>query len=85
MMMAGRHGGGSGRCLFTATQWQELEHQALIYKYMAAGAPVPPDLLLHLRHHRDVDTAPSLAFPPHHPSHASEDYCHICPIHSYSY
>uniref|UniRef100_A0A0E0L935 Growth-regulating factor n=1 Tax=Oryza punctata TaxID=4537 RepID=A0A0E0L935_ORYPU len=67
MMMAG---GGSGRCLFTATQWQELEHQALIYKYMAAGAPVPPDLLLHLRHRAaaagDVDTVPSLAFPPHH-------------------
>ncbi|EEE65284.1 hypothetical protein OsJ_20509 [Oryza sativa Japonica Group] len=65
-------GGGSGRCLFTATQWQELEHQALIYKYMAAGAPVPPDLLLHLRHRAaaaaaaDVDTVPSLAFPPHH-------------------
>ncbi|KAF0902574.1 hypothetical protein E2562_018070 [Oryza meyeriana var. granulata] len=69
-MMAGG-GGGGGRCLFTATQWQELEHQALIYKYMAVGAPVPPDLLLNLRHHGgsgDVDTAPSLAFPSHHPS-----------------
>uniref|UniRef100_A0A0D9WN20 Growth-regulating factor n=1 Tax=Leersia perrieri TaxID=77586 RepID=A0A0D9WN20_9ORYZ len=69
MMMGGGGGGGGGRWLFTATQWQELEHQALIYKYMVAGAPVPPDLLLHLRHHHrhdDVDTAPSLAFPSHH-------------------
>ncbi|KAL5199998.1 hypothetical protein ABZP36_021201 [Zizania latifolia] len=65
-MMLG--GGGGGRCLFTATQWQELEHQALIYKYMAAGAPVPPDLLLPLRYRGDVDTVPSLAFPPHQPS-----------------
>ncbi|GMH23326.1 hypothetical protein Nepgr_025169 [Nepenthes gracilis] len=30
---------------FTASQWQELEHQALIYKHMAAGIPIPPDLL----------------------------------------
>ncbi|KAF8783939.1 hypothetical protein HU200_000113 [Digitaria exilis] len=59
MMLSG-HGGGGGRRLFTASQWQELEHQALIYKYMASGAPVPHDLVLPLR----VDTAPSLAFPP---------------------
>ncbi|XP_038889132.1 growth-regulating factor 6-like isoform X2 [Benincasa hispida] len=30
---------------FTAAQWQELEHQALIFKYMVSGIPVPPDLL----------------------------------------
>ncbi|CAI0473282.1 unnamed protein product [Linum tenue] len=30
---------------FTATQWQELEHQALIYKYMVSGVPIPPELL----------------------------------------
>ncbi|KAL9264335.1 Growth-regulating factor 4-like protein, partial [Drosera capensis] len=30
---------------FTPTQWQELEHQSLIYKYMAAGIPIPHDLL----------------------------------------
>ncbi|CAN1168798.1 Growth-regulating factor 1, partial [Linum perenne] len=34
---------------FTATQWQELEHQALIYKYMVSGLPVPPQLLSSLR------------------------------------
>ncbi|KAJ1692954.1 hypothetical protein LUZ63_009652 [Rhynchospora breviuscula] len=34
---------------FTAAQWVELEHQALIYKYLMAGVPVPPDLLLPIR------------------------------------
>ncbi|XP_009615805.1 growth-regulating factor 3-like [Nicotiana tabacum] len=40
---------------FTATQWQELEHQALIYKYMASGMPVPPDLLYTIR--RSLDSS----------------------------
>ncbi|KAL2921414.1 Growth-regulating factor 5 [Bienertia sinuspersici] len=31
---------------FTISQWQELEHQALIYKYLIAGLSVPPDLVL---------------------------------------
>ena len=30
---------------FTAAQYEELEHQALIYKYLVAGVPVLPDLL----------------------------------------
>lgn len=30
---------------FSLTQWQELELQALIYRYMLAGAAVPPELL----------------------------------------
>ncbi|XP_071699369.1 uncharacterized protein [Rutidosis leptorrhynchoides] len=30
---------------FTSTQWQELEHQALVYKYMISGIPIPNDLL----------------------------------------
>ncbi|MQL77365.1 hypothetical protein Taro_009781 [Colocasia esculenta] len=34
---------------FTASQWQELEHQALIFKYLVAGIPVPPELLLPIR------------------------------------
>ncbi|KAJ8564562.1 hypothetical protein K7X08_001022 [Anisodus acutangulus] len=38
---------------FTATQWQELEHQALIYKYMVSGMPVPPDLLYTIRRSLD--------------------------------
>ncbi|KAJ0028133.1 hypothetical protein Pint_35898 [Pistacia integerrima] len=58
---------------FSLTQWQELELQALIYRYMLAGAAVPPELLhpikksllqtpyfLHhpLQHH----------YPPYHPA-----------------
>ncbi|KAF8670240.1 hypothetical protein HU200_050772 [Digitaria exilis] len=34
---------------FTAAQYEELEHQALIYKYLVAGVQVPPDLLLPIR------------------------------------
>ncbi|XVF10164.1 hypothetical protein REPUB_Repub07fG0159100 [Reevesia pubescens] len=30
---------------FTSAQWKELERQAMIYKYMKASVPVPPDLL----------------------------------------
>ncbi|KAJ7953358.1 Growth-regulating factor [Quillaja saponaria] len=30
---------------FTVAQWQELEQQALIFKYLKAGVPVPSDLL----------------------------------------
>ncbi|XP_021909652.1 growth-regulating factor 7 [Carica papaya] len=30
---------------FTNAQWNELERQAMIYKYMMASVPVPPDLL----------------------------------------
>jgi hypothetical protein len=49
---AGMAAGGMGtavmtmRSPFTVSQWQELEHQALIYKYMVAGLPVPLDLVL---------------------------------------
>ncbi|CAM0943754.1 unnamed protein product [Alopecurus aequalis] len=76
MMLGGRAGGGvgggggmgGGRCPFTASQWQELEHQALIYKYMASGVPIPSDLLLPLRRSFLLDsalaTSPSLGFPP---------------------
>ncbi|XP_027334405.1 growth-regulating factor 7 isoform X2 [Abrus precatorius] len=31
---------------FTSAQWKELERQAMIFKYMMASVPVPPDLLL---------------------------------------
>ncbi|GAB4826120.1 hypothetical protein Ancab_008990 [Ancistrocladus abbreviatus] len=30
---------------FTAAQWKELQRQAMIFKYMMASVPVPPDLL----------------------------------------
>lgn len=36
----------SGKVLFTATQWQELERQTMIYKYIMASIPVPPQLLI---------------------------------------
>ncbi|KAD4889411.1 hypothetical protein E3N88_21484 [Mikania micrantha] len=35
--------------VFTAAQWEELEQQALIYKYMVSGVPVPSDLILSVR------------------------------------
>ncbi|TVU45259.1 hypothetical protein EJB05_04740 [Eragrostis curvula] len=34
---------------FTPSQWIELEHQALIYKYLAANSPIPPNLLIPIR------------------------------------
>jgi hypothetical protein len=37
--------------VFTAAQWAELEQQALIYKYLMAGVPVPSELLLPIRPH----------------------------------
>ncbi|XP_071730634.1 growth-regulating factor 8-like [Rutidosis leptorrhynchoides] len=40
--------GVSGRVLFTANQWQELERQTMIYKYIMASIPVPQQLLLTL-------------------------------------
>ncbi|KFK38750.1 hypothetical protein AALP_AA3G156000 [Arabis alpina] len=49
--------GNSGRTIerppFTPTQWRELEHQALIYKYMVSGVPVPPDLIVSIRRSLD--------------------------------
>ncbi|XP_071737384.1 growth-regulating factor 5-like isoform X2 [Rutidosis leptorrhynchoides] len=48
--VAGSGGGISGyRPPFTPVQWQELEHQALIYKYLVAGVPVPYDLVVPIR------------------------------------
>ncbi|CAH9076924.1 unnamed protein product [Cuscuta epithymum] len=34
---------------FTPSQWMELEHQALIYKYITANIPIPPHLLFPIR------------------------------------
>ncbi|KAG6478287.1 growth-regulating factor 4-like isoform X1 [Zingiber officinale] len=53
---------------FTAAQWQELEHQALIYKYLTAGVPVPPELLIPIR--RSFEALPGRYW--HHPALA---YC----------
>ncbi|KAK4265625.1 hypothetical protein QN277_026652 [Acacia crassicarpa] len=43
------NGGGRNRFPFTPSQWQELEHQALIFKYMASGIPIPPDLVFSIK------------------------------------
>ncbi|XP_074281599.1 growth-regulating factor 2-like isoform X2 [Silene latifolia] len=46
---------------FTAAQWKELERQAMIYKYMMASLPVPPDLLYSSF---STNLSPSSAFVP---------------------
>ncbi|XP_057970015.1 growth-regulating factor 4-like isoform X2 [Malania oleifera] len=53
---------------FTVSQWQELEHQALIFKYLMAGLPVPPDLVLPIQ--KSFESMSARFF--HHPSMA---YC----------
>lgn len=52
---------------FTASQWQELEHQALIFKYMISGMPIPPDLLYTVR--RSLDSSLSSKLLLHQPQH----------------
>ncbi|XP_010255823.1 PREDICTED: growth-regulating factor 4-like [Nelumbo nucifera] len=49
---------------FTALQWQELEHQALIFKYLMAGLPVPPELVHPIR--KSFESMSARFF--HHPS-----------------
>ncbi|PON53641.1 Growth-regulating factor [Parasponia andersonii] len=60
---------GKNRFPFTASQWQELEHQALIFKYMVSGIPIPPDLIFTIkRSYMDSAVLPSKLFP-HHSQH----------------
>ncbi|XP_074588915.1 growth-regulating factor 6-like [Curcuma longa] len=58
-MMGGGGGGGGGGCRsrypFTLSQWQELELQALVFRYMASGIPVPSDLVPCIRRRPFVD------------------------------
>jgi hypothetical protein len=81
MMSSGRAGGGAtaGRYPFTASQWQELEHQALIYKCLASGKPIPSYLMPPLRRILDsaLATSPSLAYPPQ-PSRTPLPFFLIC-------
>jgi hypothetical protein len=49
--------------LFTPAQYEELEQQALIYKYMVAGVPVPPDLVVPIRRGLDSLAARFYAHP----------------------
>ncbi|KAK6944756.1 WRC domain [Dillenia turbinata] len=53
----------SSRFPFTATQWQELEHQALIYKYIISGVPIPTDLIFTIK--RSLDSTISSQLFPH--------------------
>ncbi|MED6156116.1 hypothetical protein PIB30_011576 [Stylosanthes scabra] len=64
-MMNGGSSRSSSRFPFTPSQWQELEHQALIYKYMASGISIPPDLLFSIKRGYHLDH--SRLFPHHHP------------------
>ncbi|KAK3020772.1 hypothetical protein RJ639_045844 [Escallonia herrerae] len=50
-MSGGRNGisSSNSRFPFTASQWQELEDQALIFKYMIFGMPISPDLLFTIK------------------------------------
>ncbi|KAI3924908.1 hypothetical protein MKW98_031159 [Papaver atlanticum] len=54
-----RLGGG----LFSISQWQELELQALIFKYMLAGAVIPSELLHSIK--TSFINAPSCCHYPH--------------------
>ncbi|KAG5243517.1 hypothetical protein OIU77_030598 [Salix suchowensis] len=62
---------GGNRFPFTASQWQELEHQALIYKYMVSGIPIPPDLLFTIKRSGCLDSSLSSKLFPRQPPHFS--------------
>ncbi|QCE02395.1 Growth-regulating factor [Vigna unguiculata] len=53
------------RSPFTPSQWQELEQQALVFKYMVTGTPIPPDLIYSIK--RSLDSSISSRLFPHHP------------------
>ncbi|GAV82706.1 WRC domain-containing protein/QLQ domain-containing protein [Cephalotus follicularis] len=55
----------NSRSPFTPTQWQELEHQALIFKYMVSGVPIPPELIYTVKRSLDSSLPPTLL--PHQP------------------
>lgn len=72
---------GAAAAVFTAAQWAELEQQALIYKYLMAGVPVPPDLLRPAPHAAAFSFASPAASPfyhhhHHHPSRKLPPYLH---------
>ncbi|KAE8676453.1 AP2-like ethylene-responsive transcription factor ANT-like [Hibiscus syriacus] len=53
---ANMHGVIAGaRGPFTPSQWMELEHQALIYKYITSNVPIPSNLLIPIR--KSLDSA----------------------------
>ncbi|KAL3825371.1 hypothetical protein ACJIZ3_021400 [Penstemon smallii] len=65
---------GRNRYPFTASQWQELEHQALVFKYMISGMSVPPDLLFTIR--RSLDSSLSSKYLIHQPQHSTVSTFH---------
>jgi len=66
MMSASASASARNRSPFTPTQWQELEQQALVFKYMVTGTPIPPDLIYSIK--RSLDSSISSRLFPHHPS-----------------
>nr|XP_009412290.1 PREDICTED: growth-regulating factor 6-like isoform X1 [Musa acuminata subsp. malaccensis] len=46
---------------FTPSQWLELEHQALIYKYLVANVPIPATLLIPIRRSLGASGFPPLS------------------------
>ncbi|KAJ0895722.1 putative transcription factor interactor and regulator C3H-WRC/GRF family [Helianthus annuus] len=61
MMMMSTTSSNQNPNVFTASQWEELEQQALIYKYMVSGVPVPTDLILSVRRSLYNTSASSLS------------------------
>ncbi|KAK3220342.1 hypothetical protein Dsin_014312 [Dipteronia sinensis] len=53
------------RSPFTSSQWQELEHQALIFKYMVSGVAIPPELIYSVK--RSLDSSMNTRPTPHQP------------------
>ncbi|GMI77281.1 growth-regulating factor 1 [Hibiscus trionum] len=51
---------GGERGPFTPSQWMELEHQALIYKYINSNVPIPSNLLIPIR--KALDSADFSSF-----------------------
>ena len=73
------HNSVSGaRAPFTTGQWAELEHQALIFKYMMANVSVPQELLNPIR--KSVATMNGLAG--HHANNCKSIFMHYLISHS---
>lgn len=66
---------------FTSSQWQELEHQALVYKYMISGMPIPPDLLFSIK--TSLDPSTKLIMHHHSPHQSSKSLCVSLSVNSY--
>ncbi|KAL7149785.1 hypothetical protein ABFS83_05G063900 [Erythranthe nasuta] len=56
--------GVCGKALFTNTQWQELERQKMVHKYILASIPVPPQLLLPTSTAATSSTTPAATLTP---------------------